>query len=296
MSAVITISAVNAGTDTLTAVAHGLTTGDRFRVRNSTGGALPTGLSPVTDMWAIRVDNDNLKAASSSANALAGTAIDITGAGSGTNLVEYGVPYCRRQTCAPGSQVMSVNLNELQDAVIAVHDLFTGQTQSVWTDIVMPVNMNVAVSGTGKFKRGTRVRHIPIGLGFQAAGAAMTINTTDDAMTTTNVNNVWRIPIQLDEGERITLVQGRVQMNNAGSTSRMKVYKDDLSGSTPSRSQLGSTATSAGTTNVLETLSSGAITEAIGSTFFQYFMEYDLTAVAGSPSNLFGIFVTTDIP
>ena len=48
-----------ADTEVLTAVAHGLLTGDGpFQVSNS-GGALPTGLTELTDYWIIRIDADN---------------------------------------------------------------------------------------------------------------------------------------------------------------------------------------------------------------------------------------------
>ena len=154
-----------------------------------------------------------------------------------------------------------------------------------------------ALFGTdGHLIRGTRVRHIPLAMGFQTAGTAMSIDTTNDSLVPTSTNNVFRIPIIVDQGEEITLVQSRVQMANAGSVSVLKVYKDDLTGSTPSRSQLGSTATSTGSTDVLETLSSGALTETATSGFVQYFAEYTITALAGGGSNLFGLFVTTTVP
>lgn len=74
-----------AATDQLAIAAHGMSTGDGpFRVTNS-GGALPTGLAVDTDYWVIKVDADNIKLASSKANALAATAIDLTSAGTGTH-------------------------------------------------------------------------------------------------------------------------------------------------------------------------------------------------------------------
>ena len=136
---VITISAVNTGTDTMTATAHGLVTGERFRVHN-VGGALPTGLAAVTDYFAIRTDNDNLKAASSSANAFLGTAIDITGAGSGTNTVEYGLPYCiPTALAAPGTQIKSANDNGAWNSLVALYDLLTAQAQSIWASVTLAV-------------------------------------------------------------------------------------------------------------------------------------------------------------
>jgi hypothetical protein len=72
-----------ATTDICTAVGHGMVTGSAVQVSNS-GGALPTGLSAATTYFAIVLTTDTFKLATSRANALAGTAIDITGAGTGT--------------------------------------------------------------------------------------------------------------------------------------------------------------------------------------------------------------------
>jgi len=89
------ISAPNTTTDAMTATAHGKLTGfGPVRLANS-GGALPTGLSAATDYWLIVVDANTVKFASSQANALAGTAVDITAAGSGTHTMQ-----CTMQTLA----------------------------------------------------------------------------------------------------------------------------------------------------------------------------------------------------
>ena len=74
----------DSSTDELHAVAHGLKNGDGpVRVSNS-GGGLPTGLAAATDYWAIFVDVDNIKLATTQANAIAGVAINITTNGTGT--------------------------------------------------------------------------------------------------------------------------------------------------------------------------------------------------------------------
>ena len=78
-----TVFTALASTDVCTAVAHGLATGWAVQVSNS-GGALPTGLSAATTYWAIVLSVDTFKLATSRANALAGTAIDITTNGTGT--------------------------------------------------------------------------------------------------------------------------------------------------------------------------------------------------------------------
>src|SRR5262249_40623428 len=74
----------DSATDELHAVGHTLKNGDGpVRVSNS-GGGLPTGLLAATDYWVIFVDVDNIKLATSQANAIAGTAINITTNGTGT--------------------------------------------------------------------------------------------------------------------------------------------------------------------------------------------------------------------
>lgn len=72
-------------TETFTATAHGLVTGDGpIRLTNS-GGALPAGLATGTDYYVIRVDADNFKLATTRENAWAGTNVLITGNGTGTH-------------------------------------------------------------------------------------------------------------------------------------------------------------------------------------------------------------------
>lgn len=63
-------------------VAHGFETGRKVAL--TTAGTLPTGLS-ATNYWLIKVDADTYKFANSLVNALAGTAVDITGYGVGTH-------------------------------------------------------------------------------------------------------------------------------------------------------------------------------------------------------------------
>lgn len=75
--------AFNAGTDRITWTSHGLTTGDVIQFTTSSGGSLPGGLSASTNYYVILVDASTIKVATSVANALAGTAVDITSTGTG---------------------------------------------------------------------------------------------------------------------------------------------------------------------------------------------------------------------
>lgn len=78
---------VDTDEDTITETAHGFTTGMKITELTTTG-TLPAGLALSTVYYAIVVDADTIKLATSQANALAGTAVNITAAaGGGTHTV-----------------------------------------------------------------------------------------------------------------------------------------------------------------------------------------------------------------
>jgi len=81
-----TATFTGATTDICTATAHGFETGDRVRV-TTTAADLPAGLAVDTTYYVIKLTADTFKLASSDANATAGTAVDITDAGTGTHSV-----------------------------------------------------------------------------------------------------------------------------------------------------------------------------------------------------------------
>jgi hypothetical protein len=88
-SLTLTVTAVTNATDTITfGSAHGLTVHERVQVSNS-GGGLPAGLSANTDYYVIVASSTTIKLATSVANADAGTAIDLTTDGTGTQTVIY---------------------------------------------------------------------------------------------------------------------------------------------------------------------------------------------------------------
>lgn len=70
-------------TDVITSVAHGLYTGMVFQV--TTSGGLPAGIAGTTDYWVIKLTDDTFSLASSLANAVAGTAVNFTTAGTGNH-------------------------------------------------------------------------------------------------------------------------------------------------------------------------------------------------------------------
>jgi len=80
-------SGVNASTDKITKANHGASTG-QGPARLTTTGTFPGGLNGTTDYWYIKIDNNNIKLATSYANANNGIAIDITSNGSGSMKLE----------------------------------------------------------------------------------------------------------------------------------------------------------------------------------------------------------------
>lgn len=78
------------GTDLIT-YANDWKTFTKVRFTNS-GGALPAGLSAGTDYWLIRQSATTAQVATSYANAVAGTFVDITGAGTGTHTLTIQMP------------------------------------------------------------------------------------------------------------------------------------------------------------------------------------------------------------
>lgn len=73
--------------DNITATTHDMQTGDG-PLRVTTTGTLPSPLATGTNYWVIRVDANTIQLATSRANALAGTQIDITTTGSGTHTLD----------------------------------------------------------------------------------------------------------------------------------------------------------------------------------------------------------------
>ncbi len=80
---------VDAGTDVITATAHGWSTGDL--VRGTTDGTLPAPLALAANYFVIRTGTNTFKLADARATALAGSAIDIIDTGTGTHTLSGGM-------------------------------------------------------------------------------------------------------------------------------------------------------------------------------------------------------------
>lgn len=131
------------------------------RVRLTTSGTLPSPLATATDYFVIRNNSSTCALATTYANALAGTAIDITTAGTGTHTLNWLLP---RYTNGAGVQAIFFNSNATALGA-ATPNLSLGYTNSAQatsraTPTVLPIGKSAAsnshilytgATGTGKY-------------------------------------------------------------------------------------------------------------------------------------------------
>lgn len=154
----------DAGTDIMTytsttSLPSNLLTGTRCRCTTTT--TLPAPLATATDYYLIKVTDGTYKLATSYANAIAGTAIDITDAGTGTHTLNWLLP---RYT--NGAGVQAIFFNPASTAMgAATPNLSLGYTNSAQvasraTPTVLPIGKSAAsnshilytgATGTGKY-------------------------------------------------------------------------------------------------------------------------------------------------
>lgn len=131
------------------------------RVRLTTTTTLPAGLALATDYYVIKVTDSTFKLATSYANAVAGTQIDITDAGTGTHTISWLLP---RYT--NGAGVQAIFFNPAATALgAATPNLALGYTSATQvaaraTPTTLPIGKTAAsnslilytgATGTGKF-------------------------------------------------------------------------------------------------------------------------------------------------
>lgn len=154
----------DAGTDTCTWTSPGSSEANVLvgtRVRLTTTGTLPGGLALATDYYVIKVSDSAFQLATSYANAIAGTEIDITSAGTGTHTANWLLP---RYTNGAGVNAIFFNSNATALGA-ATPNLSLGYTNSSQvasraTPTVLPIGKTAASSshiiytgatGTGKY-------------------------------------------------------------------------------------------------------------------------------------------------
>jgi hypothetical protein len=154
----------DAGTDLCTwtssaNIPSNLLTGTRVRLTTTT--TLPGGLATATDYYFIRMSDTTFELASSYANALTGTQINITDAGTGTHTVTWLLP---RYTNGAGVNAIFFNSNATALGA-GTPNLSLGYTNSVQaasraTPTVLPIGKTAAsnshilytgATGTGKY-------------------------------------------------------------------------------------------------------------------------------------------------
>lgn len=154
----------DAGTDIMTytsttSIPSNLLTGTRCRC--TTSGTLPAGLATATDYYLIKVSDTTYKLATSYANAIAGTQIDITDAGTGTHTLNWLLP---RYTNGAGVQAIFFNSNATPLGAatpnLSIGYTNSAQTTSRATPTVLPVGktacpnsqiLYTGATGTGKY-------------------------------------------------------------------------------------------------------------------------------------------------
>ncbi|NBW16433.1 MAG: hypothetical protein EBR82_51475 [Caulobacteraceae bacterium] len=154
----------NAATDTCTytstaSIPSNLLTGTRVRLTTTT--TLPAPLATATDYYLIRISDTTFRLATTYANAIAGTQIDITDAGTGTHTVTWLLP---RYTNGAGVQAIIFNSNATALGA-ATPNMSLGYTNSAQatsraTPTVLPIGKSAAsnshiiytgATGTGKY-------------------------------------------------------------------------------------------------------------------------------------------------
>jgi len=130
---VVTNDAPSAGTftcavtDICTKSTHGFVTGLIAQVSSTT--TLPTGLSGATNYYVIKIDTNTFKLASSLNNAVAGTAIDISGTGTGTHTITptaLAGASVKLQASLDGTNFADVNIKATGDATKSASVTGTG--------------------------------------------------------------------------------------------------------------------------------------------------------------------------
>jgi len=179
-------------------------TGTRTRLTTTT--TLPAGLSLATDYYFIKIDDNTFKLATSYANAIAGTAINITSTGTGTHTISRLLP---RHT--NGAGVQAVIFNPAATALgAATPNLSLGytnsaQTASRATPTVLPVGKTAAsnslvlysgASGAGKFNY-----TVPLAAGDAGIAEINTIQNSTSYVsgtyTVAMVKEITRVPLNV---------------------------------------------------------------------------------------------------
>lgn len=197
----------DAGTDicTYTSTANfpsNILTGTRVRLTTTT--TLPAGLALATDYYVIKVTDSTFKLATSYANAVAGTAINITDAGTGTHTISWLLP---RYTNGAGVQAIFFNSNATAMGAgtpnLSLNYTNSAQTASRATPTVLPVGKTAAsnshilytgATGAGKYNYNVPLQGADAGIA-EIAGIRNSTSYVSGEYTVALVKELARFPL-----------------------------------------------------------------------------------------------------
>ena len=203
------------------------------------------------------------------------------------------LPISRNTTYAPGSQVKSADLNDVQDKIVALETarialvaadavLAASVTALKTSDFTLTSGKHFAISGTGKYKRGAKVRHIHPMSGLHSSG---TLGVYGWVSGGGGFGHSVLVPLTVDEGERIVQLAARVDpAGGAAMVLRMMKYTDGT------ESQIGTVSSSG---SAAQTLTLSGLTETIGG--FVTTMYYAQIEAGQSSDAARALLLTTDV-
>ncbi|MDA9824248.1 hypothetical protein N9D03_01270 [Alphaproteobacteria bacterium] len=200
---------VTTGTDTIVDGQHGFTTGDAVTYTVPAGGTVLGGLTSGTVYYVIRADADSYKLASSYANAVAGTAIDITNQQIG-QITKTIAAHNNVETYALAAGMNTILIN--------ASDLDTNVTGSANNDTVDVAGLTV--TGTYALAGGTD-NAISAKNGANISGA-----------TITNAGDGNRYSVKLADGAAVTMThdQNNIAKDITGAGGTESVTVTDATG------------------------------------------------------------------
>lgn len=159
--------------------------------------------------------------------------------------------------------------------------------------VTVGANNHVTISGTGKYKRGTRIRHIPAIGGIISGAGTFQIASNDfvGGWKATATNDLLAIPITLADDERITEVKAVVR-GDSTATCNMALFKNPNTPSSASSSIANANTTAS---NTDQTLDLAGLTE-VGGALFNYYVRFKVSGAVASALWVNGIDVYTDVP
>lgn len=174
------------------------------RVRLTTTGTLPAGLATATDYYVIKMSDTTFELATSYANAVSGTQINITDAGTGTHTITWLLP---RYT--NGAGVQAIFFNPAATAMgAATPNLSLGYTNSAQagsraTPTVLPIGKTAAsnshilytgATGTGKYNYTTPLQSGDAGIA-QIDTIQNSVSYVSGTYTVALIKEITRIPL-----------------------------------------------------------------------------------------------------